>query len=141
MPEAEGRHLWEDSLTTRRSINVAGLEHSAPIPIASRIGNVIYSSGILGKEPGSGQFPQEGVSQVRLMFSNMNLVLAAAGATADDVIRTTVYIEQEGLRATANSEWLAIFHDEASRPARHIVVGALHGQIRAELEIVAVLNN
>ena len=127
-------------MTTRRSIVVAGLEHSAPIPIASRIGKIIYSSGILGKDPDSGQFPNDGAAQVRLMFSNMNLVLASAGATADDVIRTTIYVEEEGLRGAANQEWLANFSDERSRPARHIIVGSLHGQIRAELEIVAVLD-
>ena len=45
---------------SRRSIHVPNIGHKAPIPLGARVGNVICSSGIAGKDPATGALPAEG---------------------------------------------------------------------------------
>lgn len=122
----------------RRSIEVAGIGHNAPIPMGSRVGSVVFSSGIMGADPDSGQLPEDGREQVRLVFRNLRAFLEAAGVTDDDVVRMTVYLRDDGLRTAVNDEWLAMFPDPESRPARHTVVHELRGGMQVQLEVVAV---
>jgi 2-iminobutanoate/2-iminopropanoate deaminase len=53
------------------------------------------------------------------MFANLRTILAAAGATPEDVIRVTVWIARPEIRAEVNKEWVVMFPDPDSRPARH----------------------
>lgn len=122
----------------RRSIEVAGIGHNAPIPMGSRVGSLVYSSGIMGADPDGGRLPEDGREQVRLVFANLRAFLQAAGVTDDDVVRMTVYLSRDDLRSAVNDEWLVMFPDPESRPARHTVVHELPGRMQVQLEVVAV---
>lgn len=123
-----------------RSLEVAGVSHgSAPIPMGARVGSVIYSSGIMGKDPSNDQLPPDAASQARFAFQNMRSLLEAGGATLDHVVRVTVYIKDESARAPVNEEWLKCFPDPHDRPARHALVHDLRGGMLLQLEIVAVV--
>ena len=39
----------------RRSIHVEGIQHGAPIPMGALVGNVLFSSGIMGTDPATGK--------------------------------------------------------------------------------------
>jgi 2-iminobutanoate/2-iminopropanoate deaminase len=117
---------------------VAGIGHNAPIPMGSRVGSVVFSSGIMGADPASGQLPEDGREQVRLVFRNLRTFLEAAGVSDDDVVRMTVYLSSDELRSAVNDEWLVMFPDPDSRPARHTLVHELRGRMRVQLEVVAV---
>jgi 2-iminobutanoate/2-iminopropanoate deaminase len=107
----------------RRSIGVAGFDHGAqPIPVASRKGGLVVTSGIYGMDPETGRLPDDVAAQTRLMFWQLESVLKAAGAGFDDVVRMTVYVKVPEARAHVNDHWLAAFPDPASRPARHTLV-------------------
>jgi 2-iminobutanoate/2-iminopropanoate deaminase len=123
---------------SRRSIEVAGLQHSAPIPMGSRVGGIVFSSGIMGSDPDTGQIPDAGGAQVRLVFRNLRSFLAAAGVTAEDVVRMTVYLVSDDLRAEVNEEWLEMFPVAESRPARHTLIHNLPGRMQVQVEVVAV---
>ena len=43
--------------SSTRSLNVPGAGHNAPIPLGARVGPLICSSGISGKDPATGQLP------------------------------------------------------------------------------------
>jgi 2-iminobutanoate/2-iminopropanoate deaminase len=123
----------------RRSVEVPGLSHGgAPIPFGCRIRDIVFSSGIMGADPETGQVPADGSEQVRLAFSNVQRFLDAAEVSADDVVRMTVYLERDDLRAAINKEWLAMFPLPESRPARHILVHDLPGRMQVQVEVVAV---
>jgi 2-iminobutanoate/2-iminopropanoate deaminase len=66
---------------SKRSLDVPGAGHNAPIPLGARVGPLICSSGISGKDPATGQLPTDATAQVRLAFANMDALLAAGGAT------------------------------------------------------------
>jgi 2-iminobutanoate/2-iminopropanoate deaminase len=122
----------------RRSIEIPGVSHSAPIPMGARVDNIVFSSGISGADPGTGQVPDDGREQVRLAFANLRSFLDAAAVTAGDVVHVTVYLTSNDLRSAINEEWVAMFPEPDSRPARHTHVQQLRGGMQAQLEVVAV---
>lgn len=77
-------------MSPKRSIDVEGMAHGAPIPMGAKVGNVVYSSGIMGTDRSTGEIPDDGVAQVRNAFANLLAFLEAAGATTDDLVRMTV---------------------------------------------------
>ncbi|MEU3618017.1 RidA family protein [Streptomyces sp. NPDC006872] len=127
-----------NSPARRRSIEVPGTPHKAPIPTGCRIGDVVFSSAINGSDPATGEIPDDGEAQVRFAFVNLERFLVEAGVTAEDVIRMTVHLSDRSLRAALDTEWLRLFPDADSRPARHAMNLQLNRNMLIQLEIVAV---
>lgn len=124
-----------------RSLEVPGLSHgAAPIPMGARVGNMLFSSGISGREPGTGRLPETAAEQAAFAFANMRALLAEGGASLADVGRMTVYIRDNAAREAINAEWLAAFPDPHDRPARHILTYDLPGGMLLQLEIIAVIS-
>ena len=126
---------------TRRSIHVEGLSHQNPIPVASRVGNVVASSVISAVDPETGQTPDTLEAQCDAVFSNMRLILTAAGATTYDVVRVGVYMEDPTQRAAMNRFWLEMFPDESDRPARHTQQESLPGSGLIAADFIAVIDD
>lgn len=124
---------------TARSIDLPGASHNAPIPAAARVGNVLCSSAIAGKDAATGQLPPDVATQARHAFANLRAVLAAGGATLADVVKLTVAIKDNAVREAINAEWLACFPDPHDRPARHILVHDLQHGMWLQLEVMAVI--
>jgi len=123
-----------------RSLEIAGVTHgAAPIPMGARVGNVIYSSGILGKDPATDKLPPDAASQARFVFENMRALLEQGGASLEDVVRVTAYIKNNDVRDALNAEWVKCFPDPHDRPARHTLVYDLAGAMLVQIEIVAVV--
>jgi 2-iminobutanoate/2-iminopropanoate deaminase len=126
--------------TPPRSIDLPGLTHNAPIPLAARVGPLLCSSGIAGKDAATGLLPPEPADQVRHAFANLRSVLQAGGATLGDVARVTVYVKDNGTRDAINAEWLKCFPDPLDRPARHILVYELQHGMALQLEFLAFIS-
>jgi 2-iminobutanoate/2-iminopropanoate deaminase len=107
--------------------------------MGARVGNVIYSSAILGKDPATDKLPVDGEAQARFVFENMRTLLKQGGATTDSIVRMTVYLKDDSLREVLNKEWLATFPDPHDRPARHVLIHNLQGALLIQVEIVAVV--
>jgi len=122
-----------------RSIHVAGASHKAPIPAAARVGNILCTSAVSGKDPVSGELPADIERQARNTFANLRAVLAAGGASMDDVVKFSVTIKSDAVREALNAEWLAAFPDSHDRPARHIVVADLQHGMQLQIEVIAVI--
>jgi 2-iminobutanoate/2-iminopropanoate deaminase len=121
----------------RRSIEVEGLQHSAPIPMAARVGPLLVSGGISGQDPATGQVPADVAGQVRLVFANLRRVLAAGGAGPDDVAKLTFFVRDRAVRPVIDEEWVAVFPDAAGRPARHTLVAELPPTFDVQCEVIA----
>jgi 2-iminobutanoate/2-iminopropanoate deaminase len=123
-----------------RSIEVEGVSHgTAPIPMGARVGNMIFSSGIMGKDPATDKLPEDGASQARFLFQNLRTLLKNGGASLDDVAHVTAFVKDNAQREHLNAEWLQCFPDPHDRPARHTQVADLPGGMLLQLEIVAVV--
>ena len=106
----------------RESFEIRPVGHNAPIPMATRVGNFVFTSGVMGADPATGQIPESLEQQAKNCFINLEAVLAKAGAKPSDVARVTVFIKSNNNRQLVNPAWLEMFPDEHSRPARHATV-------------------
>jgi len=122
----------------QKSIEVKGLEHNAPIPMACRIGPILASSGIGGKDPATGKLPAEPDRQAFHCFDNLKRVLAAGGLDLGDVVKLTVFVVDESHRDAINKYWNECYPDPHRRPARHTLVAPLRGGQLMQLEALAV---
>lgn len=124
-----------------RSIEVPGLSHgSAPIPMGARVGPLISSSGLNGKNAANGELPAHGVAQVKNAFANLQAFLQAAGAGPQHLAKLTVYLKDDTLRSAINDEWIAMFPNPHDRPARHILSYELQHGMLLQLEAIAFVN-
>ncbi len=124
-----------------RSIHVDGLQHGAPIPMGARVGNMIFSSGIIGADPSTGEVPEDLESQCVFAFANMKTMVENAGGTVRNIGSIKVYMKDRSQREAVNRPWLAMFPDEDDRPARHAIeYGAFPPGVLVQLEIIAVVD-
>ena len=124
----------------RQTLEIPGVRHAAPIPMGARIGNLLFSSGVMGKDPATDSLPDDPARQAELMFQNVRTLLELAGGGLDDVARFTVYLKDNAYREHLNREWLRAFPDEHDRPARHTLLWDLPGGMLMQCELVAVLD-
>lgn len=117
-----------------------GLEHKAPLPLAVKIGCVVFSSGIPGKDPSSGELPEDPARQAQFMFQNVEAVMAAAGGSVDDIGSFEISVKSMDYRRQIDEQWLRLFPNEDDRPARHTSVVDLRGATLMQCRITAVLN-
>lgn len=126
-------------LGRRQVVEIPGVTHSAPIPMGCRIGNLIFSSGIAGKDPATDQAPPDPARQAEVMFSNLRTFMARAGGSLDDIAHMTVFVKDDAYREELNREWLKAFPDPEDRPARHTLRFDLPRGMLLQCEVVAVL--
>lgn len=122
----------------RQTIEIPGVAHGAPIPMAARVGNIVWSSAIPGKDARTGKLPPDGADQVRSVFENADAVLAAAGVTRDDLVYLSVLLAAGDLRPEVNRYWLEWFPEADDRPARHVTLQTLPGGMLIQLQLIAV---
>jgi enamine deaminase RidA (YjgF/YER057c/UK114 family) len=124
----------------RRSIEIDDFNHGeVPIPVACRVDHVVHTSAISGYDRKRSAYADGAEAQTELMFQHLRRTLEAAGATTDDVVRMTFYVNAPELRPMINREWLKMFPDPASRPARHILNYATPKGCLVQCEAIAIV--
>ncbi len=110
-----------------------------PYSQAIKSGGMIFCSGQIPIDPATGEFVSQDVSeQTEQVFKNLKAVLAAAGATLGDVVKTTVFLADMGEFAAMNDVYSRHFVD--NKPARATVQAArLPRDARVEIECIAVV--
>ncbi len=110
-----------------------------PYSQAVRLGEWLFLSGQIGLDPSSGEIVPGGVAaEAERVLANLRAVLAAAGATLDDVVRTTIYLVDLADFARVNEIYGKCF--QSPYPARATVgVAALPRGARVEIDAIARL--
>ena len=110
-----------------------------PYSAAVRVGDMLYCSGQTGISPADGELVGADVaSQARQVLENLSAVLEAAGASFDDVVKTTVFLTDMADFAEMNAIYAQNFN--APYPARSTVqVAALPKGGCVEVEAIAKL--
>ncbi len=114
----------------------------APIPDGARIGNIVCSSLLSGRDAQTGaSLPADPDAQAAALFRNVRAFMEQAGGTVDDIVQLTVYLRDEKYRSAINGEWLKMFPDAQDRPGRIVVYREfrLESSLIAELSLIAVL--
>jgi len=118
--------------------------HDAPAAIgpysqAIRTGNLVFISGQIPLHPQTGEIVGEtAAEQARQVLQNLQAVLQAAGASLQNVVKTTIFLTDLGQFAAVNAVYAEFFpHDP---PARSTVqVAALPRGVQVEIEAIAVV--
>lgn len=99
---------------------------------------MIFCSGQIALDPVTGVLLDGDVAaQAKQALENLGAVLAAAGASFADVVRTTIYLVDMGDFATVNEIYGARFQSDP--PARATVAAAgLPRGARVEIDAIAV---
>ena len=127
-------------MAKRKSINYPGFKHENPIPNASRIGNIMMSSIISGRDPETGKAPPEAEAQIVNIFRQIKLCVEAAGGSVDDIIKVNFWVRDPATgRKALNGEWSRMFPDEMSRPARHTLALPANAPNHVTCDFVAVI--
>ena len=109
-----------------------------PYSQAIEVGNILFASGQLGLDPETGDFAPGGVkAQAEQSFRNIQAILAEAGYTMENVVKTTVYLADMADFAAVNEVYAAQFSGDF--PARSAVaVKRLPKNGLVEIEVIAV---
>ena len=115
---------------------------AAPVAIgpysqAIEANGMVFVSGQLPIDPATGAFAEGGIKELtRQSLTNMKNILAEAGLTMDNVVKTTVFLADMADFAEMNEVYASFF--EGVCPARSAVaVKTLPKEARVEIECIA----
>lgn len=102
-------------------------------------GGFLFTAGQIALDPATGEVvPGDVAAQASRVLQNLTAVLAAAGATWNDVVKTTVFLQDMNDFAKVNEVYSAALGN--ARPARTTVaVAGLPRGVRVEIDAVAKL--
>ena len=111
----------------------------APYNQAIAAGGFVFCAGQVPLDPDSNAIVGGDITaQTERVLQSLNAVLAGAGCTMDDVVKTTVFLTDLGEFADMNAVYAT--HFTSRQPARSTVqVAALPAGARVEIEAVALL--
>ena len=110
-----------------------------PYSQAIKANGMVFCSGQIPIDPATGNFVSDVVAeQTEQVFKNLGEVLAAAGASLDKVVKTTVFLADMNDFAEMNEVYAKYFTQ--NKPARATVQAArLPRDAKVEIECIAVL--
>ncbi|MGH2354224.1 MAG: RidA family protein [Chloroflexota bacterium] len=115
---------------------------NAPKPVgpysqAVQTGDLIFVAGQGCMNPKSGQMERESIqSETRQVLENVKSILEAAGASLDDVVKTTCFLADMNDFQAFNAVYAEYFPTDP--PARTTIqAGRLPGDIKVEIEAIA----
>lgn len=109
-----------------------------PYSQAVEAAGIVFVSGQLPIDPATGNFAEGGMRELtRRSLENVRNILAEAGLTMENVVKTTVFLADMADFAEMNAEYADFF--EGTAPARSAVaVKTLPKGARVEIECIAV---
>ncbi len=109
-----------------------------PYSQAIKVGNMLFCSGQIPVNPANGEIPGGIKAQTEQALSNVSALLNAAGASVDNVVKTTVFLSDIANFAPMNEVYATFFN--APYPARSAVaVRDLPKGVLVEVEVIAAL--
>jgi len=111
-----------------------------PYSVAIRTENLVFASGTIGVDPATGEFAAGGVEgQTRQLLKNLGEVLKAGGSSLEQVVKTTVFLQDMSEFTLMNAVYAEFFPNDP--PARSTVeVAALPKGAAVEIEAIALVH-
>lgn len=107
-----------------------------PYSQAVDLGSLVYCSGQIPVNPATGEIPEGIKAQTAQSIANVKAILAEAGLTIENVVKTTVFLADMSLFGDMNEVYGREFAEPY--PARSAVaVRELPKQVLVEIEVIA----
>jgi reactive intermediate/imine deaminase len=114
---------------------IASDRQARPFPPAVRAGDFIYVSGQVPADA-NGEIVVGGIeAQTRQVMENLSAVLALAGASFDDVCKSTVWLQDARDFGAFNRIYMSYFKN--GRPARSTTEARLMVDAKVEIDMIA----
>lgn len=108
-----------------------------PYSQAIDAGSMVFASGQIPLNPETGEIPEGITAQTKQSLANVKAILAAAGLSVDNVVKTTVFLADMNDFAAMNEVYAATFTEPF--PARSAVaVKTLPKNVLVEIEVIAL---
>jgi 2-iminobutanoate/2-iminopropanoate deaminase len=109
-----------------------------PYSQAVRVGHLVFTAGQIGLDPVLGKLRTGIAAQTRQVMANLQAVLEAAGTSLNQVVKTTIFLQDIADFATVNQIYGSAFTE--TPPARSTVaVAALPLGALVEIEAIALV--
>lgn len=119
----------------------------APAPIgpynqAIKVDDTLYVSGQIGLDPKTMAFVNESIEkETEQVMQNLSAVLKAAQMSFEDVVKTTIFLDNMSHFQKVNAVYGSYF-DENIAPARETVaVKTLPKNVKVEISVIAIASN
>lgn len=125
----ERRNFMEKIMTNKAPAAIG------PYSQAVQVGDFLFASGQLPVNPATGEMPEDIAGQAEQSCLNVRAILEKAGASLDDVIKTTCFLADIDDFAAFNEVYAKYFTEKPARSCvavRDIPKGAL-----CEIEVIA----
>ncbi len=107
-----------------------------PYSQAIDLGTLVFVSGQIPVDPADGSIPEGIKAQTRQSLANVKAILSEADLGMEDVVKTTVFLDEMGLFSEMNAVYAEAF--PAPYPARSAVaVKGLPKGVLVEIEVIA----
>lgn len=117
--------------------------NNAPAPIgpysqAVAANGLLYVSGQIPMNPATGEIIATGITdEAKMVMENLKAILAEAGVSFDDIIKTTIFLTDMQTFAQVNEVYGSYF--TANFPARETVqVSGLPKGVNVEISVIAL---
>jgi 2-iminobutanoate/2-iminopropanoate deaminase len=108
-----------------------------PYSQAVSTGALVFTAGQIGLNPATGKMAEGVENQARQVMANLAAILAAAGSSLDQVVKTTIFLQDMADFAAVNAIYGAAF--SGAPPARSTVqVAGLPLGALVEIEAIAL---
>lgn len=108
-----------------------------PYSQAIEVNGMIYTSGVIGVDPKTGEAGSTIEEQTKQVFENLTGLLKAAGSSLNQAVKTTVFIKNMDDFGKVNEIYASYF--QGAYPARSCVeVARLPKDLLIEVEVIAI---
>jgi 2-iminobutanoate/2-iminopropanoate deaminase len=105
-----------------------------------RTGNLLFVSGQVPLDPGSGELVKEDIEgQARRCLENLSAICEAAGAALSNAVRCTVYLTDMGDFVRVNEAYAGFFHEDEPPARVAVAVAALPKGADVEIDAIVAL--
>jgi len=123
----------------REAVWLPTFAHANPIPTASRVGPLLASGALTGRDPRTGEMPAGLDAQIDNVFAHITALMDAAGSSTDAIVKLTFHLVDYRDRAALNRAWTTMFPEPSAMPARQVFSATLDGGALVHADLLAWL--
>ena len=116
----------------------------APAPIgpynqAILNGNTLYTSGQIAINPETGELVLDDIkTEAEMVMQNLKAILDEVGMTFENVIKTTIFLNDMNNFAQVNEVYGSYFNEDTAPARETVAVAALPKFVNVEISVIAV---
>ena len=140
VPQPLGQQIALDFIAVaggrRTTLAIDGVAHTNPIPLAVKIGPMLFSSRILPADPALGAYADTPERQAELVFQHARTLVELAGGAPAHLPGARLS-RGSGFKSTLDAPWRALFPDRAHQPFLELTHYSTPGPLQVMIEIIA----